>query len=131
MNCWPRPRFPNLPILPSNGLRTQPHVTHSHPVWMASGTASRSSMSRYETSRKPDNDKPLPRRSPRPGSSPVKNHGTTRQAEEAVGRAAAAFAGWRDTDALKRAGLLIRAAQSMRARRDELAGMIIHEAGKP
>ncbi len=40
------------------------------------------------------------------------------------------FTGWRDTDPRKRAEVLTRAATIMRKRRDELAGVMIKEAGK-
>ncbi len=61
----------------------------------------------------------------------VANDSTQQQAEQAVDRAAQAFAAWRDTDPLQRARVLSKAAEIMRNRRDELAGMIIKEAGKP
>ncbi len=61
----------------------------------------------------------------------VANDSTQQQAEQAVDRAAQAFAAWRDTDPLQRAKVLTQAAQLMRNRRDELAGMVIKEAGKP
>jgi RHH-type proline utilization regulon transcriptional repressor/proline dehydrogenase/delta 1-pyrroline-5-carboxylate dehydrogenase len=60
----------------------------------------------------------------------VANDRTPAQAAEMVGRAAAAFPSWRDTDARLRAGVLIRAAALMREQRDGLAGVMIKEAGK-
>ena len=62
---------------------------------------------------------------------PVANDATVEQAHGAVSHAEEAFLGWRDTDVIKRANLLIGAAAIMRQRRDELAGIIIREAGKP
>ena len=47
-----------------------------------------------------------------------------------VATAEAAFPAWRDTDPVERANCLVRAAQAMRARRDELSGIIIKENGK-
>ncbi len=55
---------------------------------------------------------------------------------EMVARGDAAFRGsggrpgWRDADPLARARVLVRAAAAMRSRRDELAGVMIKEAGK-
>ncbi len=49
---------------------------------------------------------------------------------EAVARAEAAFPAWRDRDPLDRAACLVAAAGRMRSRRDELAGMVVAEAGK-
>jgi RHH-type proline utilization regulon transcriptional repressor/proline dehydrogenase/delta 1-pyrroline-5-carboxylate dehydrogenase len=60
----------------------------------------------------------------------VANDTTVEQARAAIGRLLAAFPAWRDTPLPERAGVLVRAAASMRARRDELAGVIIREAGK-
>jgi RHH-type proline utilization regulon transcriptional repressor/proline dehydrogenase/delta 1-pyrroline-5-carboxylate dehydrogenase len=51
-------------------------------------------------------------------------------AGQAVGRAHAAFPEWRDADPLLRASCLVKAAALMRARRDELSGVILREAGK-
>ena len=62
---------------------------------------------------------------------PVANDATIEQAYDAVSRAEEAFLGWRDTDVIKRANILIAAASIMRQRRDELSGLIIREAGKP
>jgi RHH-type proline utilization regulon transcriptional repressor/proline dehydrogenase/delta 1-pyrroline-5-carboxylate dehydrogenase len=60
----------------------------------------------------------------------VANDRTVEQASEMVRRASAAFPAWRDTDPLKRAEVLTRAASLMRARRDELSAIMIKEAGK-
>jgi RHH-type proline utilization regulon transcriptional repressor/proline dehydrogenase/delta 1-pyrroline-5-carboxylate dehydrogenase len=51
-------------------------------------------------------------------------------AEQMVGTAKAAFASWRDTDAVERCNIIVRAAGLMRQRRDELSGVMIKEAGK-
>ncbi len=50
--------------------------------------------------------------------------------EAAIGRAAAAFGSWRDLDPLARSQMLVKAAGAMRARRDELSGIVIRESGK-
>jgi len=55
---------------------------------------------------------------------------TVEQASAAIGRAFAASPAWRDRPALERARMLASAAAEMRRRRDELAAMIIVEAGK-
>ncbi len=60
----------------------------------------------------------------------VANDGTVEQAERVIGQLADAFPAWRDTDPRKRAAVLTKAAQIMRDRRDELAGIIIKENGK-
>ncbi len=60
----------------------------------------------------------------------VANDSTEAQAREAVTRAEAAFPAWRDADPRARAAVLTRAAQLMRDRRDELAGIMIKESGK-
>jgi RHH-type proline utilization regulon transcriptional repressor/proline dehydrogenase/delta 1-pyrroline-5-carboxylate dehydrogenase len=60
----------------------------------------------------------------------VQNEATAENADRAIGHAAKAFPGWRDADPLTRATYLIQAAARMRDRRDELAGIMIHEAGK-
>lgn len=60
----------------------------------------------------------------------IANDRTVEQASEMVKRASAAFPAWRDTDPVKRAEVLTRAADLMRARRDELSGIMIKEAGK-
>jgi RHH-type proline utilization regulon transcriptional repressor/proline dehydrogenase/delta 1-pyrroline-5-carboxylate dehydrogenase len=61
----------------------------------------------------------------------VANDSTVDQASQAVATAANAFPDWRDTEALRRADVLMHAAAIMRVRRDELAGVMIREAGKP
>jgi RHH-type proline utilization regulon transcriptional repressor/proline dehydrogenase/delta 1-pyrroline-5-carboxylate dehydrogenase len=50
--------------------------------------------------------------------------------ERLLAAAHAAFPRWRDTDQVVRSGCLVRAAAAMRARRDELCGVMIKEAGK-
>ncbi|HBO46149.1 MAG TPA: hypothetical protein DD670_19940, partial [Planctomycetaceae bacterium] len=60
----------------------------------------------------------------------VASTGTADDAKRAVARAAAALPGWRDRDAVERSGLLIEAARRMAARRDELAAVMVREAGK-
>lgn len=60
----------------------------------------------------------------------VANDGTADQAREMVTRAAAAFPRWRDEDPRVRAAVLTKASAIMRARRDELSGVLIREAGK-
>ncbi|MEZ6318364.1 MAG: proline dehydrogenase family protein [Phycisphaerales bacterium] len=54
--------------------------------------------------------------------------------EDEAGRrlaaAHAAFPRWRDTDQVERSACLVRAAAAMRARRDELSGVMVKEAGK-
>ena len=61
----------------------------------------------------------------------VPNDGTAQQATAIVDRLHRGFPAWRDTPFLNRAAVLVRAAAAMRARRDELCGIIIREAGKP
>lgn len=61
----------------------------------------------------------------------VANDGTVEQACDMVGSALAAFPKWRDRDPIDRANMLVKAANLMRERRDELSGIIIKEAGKP
>jgi RHH-type transcriptional regulator, proline utilization regulon repressor / proline dehydrogenase / delta 1-pyrroline-5-carboxylate dehydrogenase len=56
---------------------------------------------------------------------------TVEDAREAVGRASEAFGGWRDMNARERSGMIVEAARLMRLRRDELAGVMVREAGKP
>ncbi|MFG0330003.1 MAG: proline dehydrogenase family protein [Phycisphaerales bacterium] len=55
---------------------------------------------------------------------------TVDDAEKALTRASAALPKWRDTSPIERANVLVRAAAIMRRRRDELAGVMIREAGK-
>jgi RHH-type proline utilization regulon transcriptional repressor/proline dehydrogenase/delta 1-pyrroline-5-carboxylate dehydrogenase len=52
-------------------------------------------------------------------------------AHTALAAAAAAFPAWRDSDPVERAKVLTGAAAILRQRRDELAAVEIHEAGKP
>ncbi len=54
-----------------------------------------------------------------------------REAEDAVEAAGAALGSWRRTPAAERAGVLFRAAEWMRARRQGLAALQVYEAGKP
>jgi RHH-type proline utilization regulon transcriptional repressor/proline dehydrogenase/delta 1-pyrroline-5-carboxylate dehydrogenase len=60
----------------------------------------------------------------------VRNDSTVEQAREAIGRAEAYAAAWRDTDFRWRSAVIMRAASLMQRRRDELAGVIIRENGK-
>ncbi len=60
----------------------------------------------------------------------VLGEATAEQAEEAVARAAEAFPAWRDLEPLDRSRRIVNAASLLRERRDELAGIIIREAGK-
>ncbi len=61
----------------------------------------------------------------------VANDGTVEDADRALATAHAAFPAWRDTPIRTRAAVLVKAAAIMRRRRDELAGIIIKESGKP
>jgi len=56
--------------------------------------------------------------------------GTSQQAQRAVAAAVAAFPAWRAMSARLRSALFIEAASRMRMRRDELAAIMIREAGK-
>lgn len=60
----------------------------------------------------------------------VANDRTPEQGKQMVDAAERAFPAWRDADAVQRAGVLVRAAQAMRERRDEISGIIIKENGK-
>jgi len=60
----------------------------------------------------------------------VANSGTADDAKRAVTAAHAAFDAWRDTEYATRAAVLVAAANEMRARRDELSGVIVRESGK-
>ncbi len=60
----------------------------------------------------------------------VANDRTPEQGAEMLARAAAAFVSWQDAPPRLRAEVLTRAAAAMRARRDELSGVMIKEAGK-
>ncbi len=51
-------------------------------------------------------------------------------ADQMVGTAKAAFPDWRDTDAVERCNIIVRAAGLIRQRRDELSGVMVKEAGK-
>ncbi|MEM6258240.1 MAG: proline dehydrogenase family protein [Planctomycetota bacterium] len=62
---------------------------------------------------------------------PIANDSTVENAGEAVEIAANAFPAWRATDPIRRANTLTKAADLMRQRRDELAGIILKESGKP
>ncbi|MDP7008424.1 MAG: proline dehydrogenase family protein [Phycisphaerales bacterium] len=55
---------------------------------------------------------------------------TVEEMSEIVTRAQAAFPSWRDTDPLIRSNVLVKAADLMRSRRDELCGVVMKEAGK-
>ncbi len=60
----------------------------------------------------------------------VANDTTVEQALAMVGRAHAFFQKWRDADPIERANVMVKAAEIMRRRRDELSGVIIKENGK-
>ena len=60
----------------------------------------------------------------------VTQDATAESANAAVEALHAAFPAWRDTPYAERAAVLVRAAAAMRARRDELSGVMIREAGK-
>jgi len=60
----------------------------------------------------------------------VAGEASAEQAAQAIARAAAAFPQWRDVQPLERSAMLLKAAALLRARRDELAGVMIREAGK-
>ena len=49
---------------------------------------------------------------------------------QAIATAAAAFPAWRDREPLERSQIIVQAAAAMRDRRDELAAIMIREAGK-
>jgi RHH-type proline utilization regulon transcriptional repressor/proline dehydrogenase/delta 1-pyrroline-5-carboxylate dehydrogenase len=55
---------------------------------------------------------------------------TSEQAAQAIARATGAFPQWRDREPLQRSAMLVKAAAALRARRDELGGVMIREAGK-
>lgn len=55
---------------------------------------------------------------------------TVEQASAMIGAAHGAFGAWRDVGQVDRSAVLVRAAAAMRARRDELAGVMIRESGK-
>ncbi len=56
--------------------------------------------------------------------------GSVEDAKAMVARASAIAGQWRDFDPARRAKVLVRAAAAMRARRDELSGIMVREAGK-
>ncbi|MHC4179056.1 MAG: aldehyde dehydrogenase family protein, partial [Planctomycetota bacterium] len=60
----------------------------------------------------------------------VSDEATAEEARQAVARAVAAFPQWRDAEPLERSAIVVKAAALLRARRDELSGVIIREAGK-
>jgi RHH-type proline utilization regulon transcriptional repressor/proline dehydrogenase/delta 1-pyrroline-5-carboxylate dehydrogenase len=60
----------------------------------------------------------------------VVNSGTADDARRAVDTADRAFGAWRDTPYADRARILVKAADEMRARRDELSASIVRESGK-
>ena len=55
---------------------------------------------------------------------------TVADSDRAIAVAHTAFPRWRDTPCVDRSGMLIRCADLMRRRRDELSGIIIRESGK-
>ncbi|MEM9167532.1 MAG: proline dehydrogenase family protein [Planctomycetota bacterium] len=59
------------------------------------------------------------------------DHFAERDAINAIDNAAEHFSAWRDTDPIARSNMLVAAADAMRARRDELAAVMVKEAGKP
>ncbi|MEM1185065.1 MAG: proline dehydrogenase family protein [Planctomycetota bacterium] len=61
----------------------------------------------------------------------VANDRTPEQASEMVDQALEAFPDWRETAPTERSAVLVEVAAAMRARRDELSGVIIKENGKP
>ncbi len=60
----------------------------------------------------------------------VQHSATAEEAKDAITRAAAAFPAWRDGDPVERSAIIVRAADLMRERRDELSAIMIREAGK-
>jgi RHH-type proline utilization regulon transcriptional repressor/proline dehydrogenase/delta 1-pyrroline-5-carboxylate dehydrogenase len=60
----------------------------------------------------------------------VERTASAEDTQSAIARAAAAFPAWRDRDPLDRARILLQAGTLMRDRRDELAAIMIREAGK-
>ncbi len=60
----------------------------------------------------------------------VTNDHTVEQGSAMVGQAHKAFPAWRDFDPIKRAEVLVIAADLMRARRDELSGIVCKESNK-
>ncbi len=60
----------------------------------------------------------------------VMNDRTPEDASRMIDAASRAFPAWRDADPARRSAVLVRAAEAMRRRRDELSGIIIKENGK-
>ncbi|MFH1921948.1 MAG: bifunctional proline dehydrogenase/L-glutamate gamma-semialdehyde dehydrogenase, partial [Planctomycetota bacterium] len=60
----------------------------------------------------------------------ITGEGTREQAAEAVTRASRAFPSWRDVEPIERSRTIVKAASLLRDRRDELAGIMVREAGK-
>jgi len=60
----------------------------------------------------------------------VAMNATERDADAALARLVSGFGAWRDRPYAQRAATLVAAASAMRARRDELSGIIIRESGK-
>lgn len=60
----------------------------------------------------------------------IANSSTIDDANRAIASAHAAFPRWRDASPIDRANILVKAANLMRARRDELSAVMIKEAGK-
>ena len=60
----------------------------------------------------------------------VANDGTIQDADKALEQASKAFPGWRDEAPSRRSEILLKAAQGLRSKRDELSGVIIRESGK-
>jgi RHH-type proline utilization regulon transcriptional repressor/proline dehydrogenase/delta 1-pyrroline-5-carboxylate dehydrogenase len=60
----------------------------------------------------------------------VGDEATAEQVEQTIARAVAAFPQWHALEPLRRSAVIIKAAALLRARRDELAGVMIREAGK-
>lgn len=61
----------------------------------------------------------------------VASDATADDADRGISTATAALPGWRDTPVRVRSAMLVKAAAIMRRRRDELAGIVIRESGKP
>ena len=61
----------------------------------------------------------------------VKHVPTADDARAAIASAHAAFPAWRDRDPLERSRIILKAAEAMRRRRDELSAIMIREGGKP
>ena len=60
----------------------------------------------------------------------VEGNITAEDVERAIARSVAAFPAWRDRDPLDRSGIILKAAQVIRDRRDEFCGVMVREAGK-